>query len=139
MENAKQKGLGLIELIIIIGLFGLLIVLGVIMLGNERARTRDSQRLADMTRVQAAFQLLYYTQASYAEAADGCDEVGTAVAACGLDRYLNGIGTLQDPGSFSYRIAKVPDEHGYAVEFTLERGYGTLAPGSHFLTEQGIQ
>ena len=53
----NHSGLSLIELLIIIGLFGALITLGLFVLSNERARVRDSQRIADITRIQAAFQL----------------------------------------------------------------------------------
>ncbi len=138
-RSPRQSGLSLIELIIILGLFSVIVFLGVVLLGNERAKTRDAQRLADMTRVQAAFQLLYFEKASYKEAAAGCDAVGDDVSACGLERYLPGIGTLDDPGRFSYTVASIPDDGGYAIEFTLERQYGTLAPGKHRLTKAGVQ
>lgn len=135
----QSDGFSLIELIVIAGLFGLIVLVGVLMLGNERAKTRDAQRLADMTRVQAAMQLLYFEKMSYAEAADGCKQAGDPVAACGLGRYLPGFGTLRDPGKFSYTVGEVPDIDSYRFEFTLERGYGTLAAGKHQLTKSGIQ
>jgi type II secretory pathway pseudopilin PulG len=138
-RHSGQYGLSLIELIVILGLFGLVVFLGVVLLGNERAKTRDAGRLADMTRVQSAFQILYFEKASYAPAAEGCSAVGNDIASCGLERYLPGIGSLKDPGRFSYTIASVPDDGGYAVEFTLERAYGTLAAGKHRLTKAGIQ
>lgn len=138
MKTNKQ-GLSLIELIIIIGILGLLVVIGVVLLGNERARARDSQRIADMTRAQAAFQLLYFEKGSYQEAAQGCGQVGVSVNDCGLSRYLSGLGTLKDPSRFSYTISQVPDEDNYGVQFTLERQYGTLTSGKHTLTKVGIQ
>jgi hypothetical protein len=109
------------------------------LLGNERAKTRDAQRLADMTRVQAAMQLLYFEKMSYIEAADGCKQAGDAVAACGLGRYLPGFGTLRDPGKFAYTVGEVPDIDSYRFDFTLERGYGNLSAGKHSLTKSGIQ
>ncbi|MFH0853652.1 MAG: type II secretion system protein [bacterium] len=135
----KQQGLSLIELIIVIGIFGLVIVIGVVMLGNERARARDSQRIADMTKVQAAFQLLIFEKGSYLEAAQGCSEAGADINDCGLGRYLSGADSLKDPSRFAYTITQVPDEDNYRVQFTLERQYGTLAAGKHILTEAGIQ
>lgn len=138
-EPSRPSGLSLIELIVLIGLFGLTILLGIFLLGNERARTRDAQRLADMNRVQAAFQILYFEKASYAAAAEGCPRVGDDVADCGLGRYLAGFSVLRDPGKYAYTISKVPDQDGYEVAFTLERSYGTLEAGSHTLTKNGIR
>ncbi|MFH1028330.1 MAG: hypothetical protein V1791_10040, partial [Pseudomonadota bacterium] len=95
--------------------------------------------LADMTRVQAAMQLLFFEKMSYSEAAEGCPQAGDQVAACGLGRYLPGFGTLRDPGKFAYQVSEVPDSDGYRFEFTLERAYGTLTAGQHYLTKTGIQ
>ena len=135
----NHSGLSLIELLIIIGLFGALITLGLFVLSNERARVRDSQRIADITRVQAAFQLLYFEKASYKEAATGCPKTGDDVNQCGLGKYLNGLGALRDPGRFKYQISRVPDESDYGVAFNLERAYGGLKAGQHVLSKNGIK
>lgn len=138
-SNYNQSGLSLIELLIIIGLFAALVTLGLFVLSNERARVRDSQRIADLTRVQAAFQLLYFEKAGYQEAASGCASVGDDVNKCGLGNYLNGLSTLRDPGRFNYQISRVPDESDYGVAFTLERTYGGLKAGQHVLSKSGIR
>ncbi len=135
----NQSGLTLIELLIIIGLIGALITLGLFVLSNERARVRDSQRIADMARVQAAFQLIYFEKASYKEAAAGCSSLGDDVNQCGLGNYLNGLGRLRDPGRYRYQISRVPDDSDYGVVFTLERTYGGLKAGQHVLSKNGIK
>jgi type II secretory pathway pseudopilin PulG len=140
--NTTRKTLGgfsLVEMLISIGLLALVVVIGIVLIGNERARTRDSRRIADMTRVQAAFQILFFEKAGFSDAAQGCAKIGDEVNACGLGRYLVGIGTVRDPGKGGYTIAKVPDAEDYSVEFTLERSYGNLKAGVHHLTKAGIR
>ncbi|HCM67813.1 MAG: hypothetical protein A2898_00060 [Candidatus Kerfeldbacteria bacterium RIFCSPLOWO2_01_FULL_48_11] len=127
--------------IIIWALIGSAVIGGFfILLNNERAKTRDAKRVSDMTRVQAAFEVLFATSASYASAAEaGCDTVGEPVSACNVSFFLPDITTMADPGGSSYVMAEVPDDDGYAVSFTLERAYGLLVEGQHVLTQDGIR
>lgn len=122
-------GLGLAVIIAIFTLFLL----------NERARTRDAERITDVTRLAAGFALLYNQKASFLDAAVGCPTVGSLASACTLQNIIPGIGDIKDPGSFSYIVSKVPDRDDFAIQFRLEKKYGTLLPGFHLLTRAGIQ
>lgn len=141
-ERLHQKsgaGFTLAETLIIGALFGLFTLAGTLLLSAERARTRDMKRIADMTRLSAGFALLYGQKASYADAAAGCPTVDSDAAACTLSGVLSVGDSLQDPGKFSYTVKQVPDRANYAISFHLERSYGTLKAGEHFLTKAGIQ
>lgn len=135
----QKPGFTFSETLIVGALFALFILAGTLVLSMERSRTRDAIRIADMTRVAAAFAVMHAQQASYAAAATGCDQVGDQVADCAFIDVVNGLGQLKDPGRFSYTVATVPDRDGYAIAFKLERGYGILKSGSHTLTQNGIQ
>lgn len=135
----KRKAFTLTETLIIGALFGVFVLAGTLILSAERARTRDMKRVADMTRLSAGFALLYSQKASYADAAAGCGSVGSDVRTCGLTDVMSSIDVIKDPGKFHYTIAKVPDANDFAVSFRLERSYGTLKSGTHFLTKGGIQ
>ncbi len=135
----KTKGFTLTETLITGALVGVLIIVGTLLLSMERARTRDAQRLTDMTRLASGFALLYSQKASYADAATGCAAVGVSAAACTLTDTLAGLDGLKDPGRFTYTVSKVPDRDDFGVRFQLERRYGALGAGRHTLTKNGIQ
>lgn len=127
------------ETLVVGALFALFVLAGTLALSIERARTRDAVRIADMTRVAAAFAILHAQQASYASAAEGCSAVGDLVSACTLDTGVVGLGSLKDPSKYTYTVTRVPDRDDFAVSFHLERRYGSLAAGTHSLTKAGIQ
>jgi hypothetical protein len=136
----NQKGLSLVRLLIIIAVFCLVIGGGFLLLNSEKAKTRDAKRLSDITRLQAAFHLLYNETASYEQASQGgCDQAGVAVSSCNLSKYIPGIAQLADPGRYSYRVTQVPSAEGFEVTFNLEKSYGTLAAGKHILNPTGIK
>lgn len=134
-----KRGFTLTETLIVGALFGIVIIVGTLLLSMERARTRDAQRLADMTRLASGFALLYAEKASYADAATGCAKIGVAANTCTLTDVLPGLDGLKDPGRFDYTVSKVPDRDNFGIRFRLERRYGTLAAGAHTLTKNGIQ
>ncbi len=135
----QRRGFSLTETLITGALFGILVIVSTMLLSMERARTRDAQRLTDMTRIASGFALLYAQNASYADAAVGCPTVNTAAAKCTLTDVLPGLTDLKDPGRFSYIVSSVPDRENFGIGFHLERRYGTLAAGAHTLTKNGIQ
>lgn len=139
MKVRPTRGIGLISsLLILTAVSASLAVVG-LLLSQERSRVRDARRMADMVRVQYAFETLYREQASYAEAAGGCSQVEALVATCTLNTYLPTIAALKDPGGFAYRVTKVPDAKDYEVTFQLERGYDGLLAGKHTVSKNGIQ
>ena len=134
----KQKGFTLTETLIIGALFGVFVLAGTLMLSSERARTRDTKRIADMTRLAAGFALLYSQKGSYVDAAAGCPRVNSNPAACSLTSVIGALDAIKDPGRYHYTIYKVPDQDDFAVKFTLEKSYGSLLAGTHYLNRDGI-
>ncbi len=113
---------------------------GVRLIGQERAKARDSQRVADMARLQVGFLLLYNRTSSFAGAAqNGCDAVRKPVRTCNLAQDLPTIASFRDPRGGDYLVTKVPDATTYQVSFTLEQGTTGLAKGSHTLSPEGIR
>lgn len=134
-----QKGFSLKELIIFTGLLLMVIIFGVLLLNQERARTRDAKRITDITQVRFGFEVLFNEKNSYAEAASGCAKAGSLVSTCNLSAYLSNISQIKDPGKYRYQVAKVPGEKDFEVAFTLEKGYGSLIKGKHTLSAEGIK
>ncbi|MFH1366929.1 MAG: hypothetical protein ABIH38_02975 [Patescibacteria group bacterium] len=134
-----QKGFSLKELIIFTGLLLIVIIFGVLLLNQERARTRDAKRMADMAQVRFGFEVLFNETNSYAQAGEGCRQVGSLVSACDLSAYLANIAQIKDPGKYQYQVTKVPGEKDFEVTFTLEKGYDRLAKGKHTLSAEGIK
>lgn len=135
----QRRGFTLTETLITGALFGVLLIIATMVLSMERARTRDAQRIGDMTRIASGFALLYAQKASYADAAAGCSKVGVAASSCTLGEVLPGLEAVKDPGRFSYTVSKVPDRDDFGIRFRLERRYGSLSAGPHTLTKNGIQ
>lgn len=113
---------------------------GVRLVGAERAKARDAQRVADMARLQVGFLLLFNRTSSYAGAAQsGCDAVKKPVRSCNLVQDVPSIASFRDPRGGDYLVTKVPDATTYQITFTLEQGTTGLAKGNHTLSPAGIQ
>ncbi len=140
MLMKSGAGFTLVQLLLVIFVLGVLLAGSFLLLNNERAHTRDAKRMADMARLQAAFELLYHATASYGQAAtDGCNTIGMAVNSCNLSVYLPAIKSFRDPSSGSYIVSQVPSDSGYQITFSLEKSYDSFRAGPHTLSQNGIQ
>jgi hypothetical protein len=135
----KPQGLTMITIVLLALVYLGTLALGFSIIGSERAKARDAQRVADMARLQVGFALLYNRTASYASAATGCSKVQTPVRGCSLVQDMSDIAKLRDPRGGDYLVTKVPDQNSYEITFTLERGTTTLAKGKHVLTQNGVK
>jgi len=54
--NNKKSGFTLVELIVVVGIIGLLSALAVVSLSRQQARSRDSRRVGDITNINTALQ-----------------------------------------------------------------------------------
>ncbi|MFZ5365312.1 MAG: hypothetical protein ACOZBH_03935 [Patescibacteria group bacterium] len=149
-ENTNQKNIRLLEIIIMVGVIGILSTLAAIGVNNAQKKTRDNRRIEDMVMVRSAMQLIYNQSGSFN--GDTC-AAETRVADCSgpeLVKYINNIRELRDPDSngvscsqnfvkgCDYSFKSLTNE-SYSVYFYLEVGTQGLAKGPHLLTEQGIQ
>jgi hypothetical protein len=136
----KPKGLSMISIVVASLVALLVLFFGVRLIGQERAKARDAQRVADMARLQVGFLLLYNRTSSYAAAAEnGCSTVNTPVRSCNLAQDLSTIASFRDPRGGDYLVTVVPDAKTYQVSFSLEQGTTGLAKGAHTLTPEGIK
>ena len=135
----NQRGLTLLRILLIVFVVGVLLAAVFLFVTREQARARDAKRIADMARLQAAFELLFADRATYADAAQGCPQAGSPASACTLTTYLPTIAQLIDPSGGQYLVTVVPSKDAYGVGFTLERSYDGLKKGEHTLSQAGIQ
>ena len=64
-KNKKQKGFTLLELLVVIGIIGLLASILVINLTSARKRARDTKRIADIRNIQTATEDYYGKNGKY--------------------------------------------------------------------------
>ncbi len=136
----NQSGISILAILLIVVGVAVVIGGGFLLLNQERAHVRDAKRVSDMTRIQAAFELMFNEQASYAGAAlNGCSEAGALVSSCNLGSYVPTIKQMTDPGKYSYVVSAVPTAETYEVTFTLEKSYESFAAGRHTVSPSGIK
>ncbi len=64
-KNKKEKGFTLLELLVVIGIIGLLASIIVINLTSARKRARDTKRIADLRTLQTAMEDYYGKKGKY--------------------------------------------------------------------------
>lgn len=65
IKNKKEKGFTLLELLVVIGIIGLLASIIVINLTSARKRARDTKRIADLRTLQTAMEDYYGKHGAY--------------------------------------------------------------------------
>ncbi len=103
MTESKQ-GFTRIELLVVVGIIGLLSVLATVALNSARERSRDAKRLADVARTQVALEFYFNDHNSY--------PVATTALPLGqpITRCLSSSGFIGscDPSSESVYMERVP-------------------------------
>ncbi len=157
--NKRKNGFSLVEILIVIGVIGLILTAVVVILNLKQAEMRDGKRVNDMQPFRSAMEVIKNESGSYEKAL--CD-LG-AVSLCGqkssseLLKIIPELGALNDPKekqspcaskdicltkNCNYAITKLePDD--YEVLFHLERGikeFGDFGDkGCYRLTPRGIE
>ena len=110
LKENNKKGFTLIEILIVVVIIGVLsgLMLRVINVGDVRKKTQDSQRIADLKKIQTALELYFVDNRTYPVSANWTDITGTDSISNLLknNNYINQIPT--DPkaatvGDYKYK------------------------------------
>lgn len=138
-KNIQKNGFTVIELLIVLGIIGLLVLVGSVLLGTARERSRDSKRLSDLDITRRALEDYYHNNNRYPQAptpkllgSDGykviCSGTPTGFAetrsACGnATVFLDPIPTPPEPQPAQlsgYTYTSVSPNSTYAIDAALE-------------------
>lgn len=87
MSSRKNKGLSLLELIIVIAILGVLALLSIFFASTQLERARDAKRKADITNIRNGLEQYYDTTHCYPQTLQSC---GGSLSQ-GTDNYLYNI------------------------------------------------
>jgi prepilin-type N-terminal cleavage/methylation domain-containing protein len=153
--NKRKNGFSLVEILIVIGIVGLILTIVVVILNLKQAEMRDAKRISDIQVVRSAMEVIKNENGSYEKAF--CDL--TAVSACAqkssseLLKILPELSFLNDPkerqkacnqkvclaGSCNYGFTKL-DAADYEILFHLERGSSEFkSSGCYRATPRGVE
>lgn len=116
----NKKGFTLLELLVVIGIIGILVSLITVSFSNAQKSSRDSRRRQDLVSIQNAMEQ-YYSANSFVYPA--C--VGTDCAA--LEDYMSGGEVPTDPLSTNTQYTYIGDTSSYTVTATLEKAPATIS------------
>src|SRR3989344_3695789 len=124
----RQKGFTLIEILVVVGIIGLLASVVLSGLGSVRGRGRDARRAADLRSVQQGLEL-YYTKCQRYPGGSTCTDVTAPTSWSDLEIRLKGSslgvsGIPNDPlttdAARNYKYAVSSDGQEYILEAVLE-------------------
>ncbi len=121
-----RQGFTLVELLIVVGIIGLLSSVTLVGLGSFRARGRDARRVADLREVQNALEL-YYTQSqayppTTGSTADGTSWRSMVTAITGASVGVSSLPTTAPapaPNAI-YNYGSPSGNQSYVLQATLE-------------------
>ncbi len=161
----RQKGFTLVELLVAIGIIGILSSIAVVSVSNVRAKARDAKRVADVKQIQIGLEAYLNDKGEFPgfqgnlgvkNGADLIDKLcgtdaGFQKDACGADAtYMTPVPANPTPNGASYGYTS-KNAGGkdcsldadkmcatYEIVFNLEGGSGTLTKGTYKADENGI-
>lgn len=108
-NNSTNKGFTLIEILIVVMIIGILagIMLRVINIDDVRKKTRDSQRIADLKKIQTSLELYFVDNRIYPTTSgwvtiNGTDSISTILKGTSGDSYINQVPTDPKTGTLDY-------------------------------------
>ncbi len=150
-----KKGFTLVEILIVVGIVGIILVVWGLTLNSKQKETRDLARVRDIQILRDGLQVVKNETGDFGRSY--C-EVG-AVSNCALNerselaRYVTGLGFLNDPSdqrdlcldidlcrskNCNYSFSEISTDN-YEILFHLEKGVGTLSePGCYVASPFGI-
>lgn len=114
----KEKGFTLIELMVVVGIIGLLSSVILVAVASGRSRARDGRRKADLKQLQGALELSFNANNTYpTNAAFECADSGTLALGVLTPTFLPALPATQPgTGCAQYRGTAVD----YKLKVTLE-------------------
>ncbi|MCX6780774.1 MAG: type II secretion system protein [Candidatus Magasanikbacteria bacterium] len=156
-KNFQPNGFTILELLIVLGVIGLLILFGSILLGTARERARDATRLSDLDITRRALEDYFHSNNRYPQAPTPillgstgykviCAGTPTGFAetrsACGGSTvYLDPVPTppLPEPAQLSgYSYTSINPNNTYTIDAALEGAVNGLQ-GKVQISPAGIQ
>ena len=101
MRNKKQKGFTLIELLVVIAIIGLLASVVLVALNGAREKSREAKRLADVSQMSAAFELMFNDSNAYPTGANSAVASGYSAAAGAILGNGQGLMAVTTKGTFN--------------------------------------
>lgn len=126
MFKSTQKAFTLLELLVVIGIIGLLLSLISASFISAQRQGRDSRRRQDLTAIQNAMEQ-YYANNSFAYPSCNCTDATTACcAAINSSTYFSGGSAPVDPLGTSHYVYN-SSSTSYTVTATLEKDGSTIS------------
>ncbi len=147
MVSAFRRGFTILELIIVIAVFGLLATLAALSLNSARASLRDAQRLSDVSVLRAALSAYYLEKATFPLSG------GVDLGQPGTDTdVFTGSGFVAadqaQPPIYLERVPVGPRNNeyyrfrggatGYSVRFVMETETDLGPPNVYYAHQSGI-
>jgi prepilin-type N-terminal cleavage/methylation domain-containing protein len=151
----KTKGFTLVEILIVVGVFGLILTTLVVILNSKQKNLYDTKRVSDVQALRNALEVVKNEQGSYDKAlcelgfASACAQKSSSY----LLQVMPDLGNLNDPAvsnvlctsgqscvksGCNYTITLM-EEDAYEVLFHLDKGVeGVGEKGCYRLTQEGI-
>lgn len=159
MYQTKKRGFTLVELLITIGIIGILATVTAVSIGNARSKARDSKRLTEIKQIQNALTLYQNENQTFPNSDGNTLTLGNDAneyallcnTASGFQKTKQDCGDAQvfigvmpgDPlGNDPYLYQYKSDSNNlntYLMTFSLEAGTGNLAKGVYEATPAGIR
>ena len=119
-KNKFNLGFTLIELLIVISVIGVLsgIILNAINVQGIRQKSRDSQRVADLKRIQTALELYFADTRTYPVPS------ATAFVSASVNSTTTGLGALLSPTSYISQLPTDPSQGADVFAGCADTAYG---------------
>ncbi|MBI4250806.1 prepilin-type N-terminal cleavage/methylation domain-containing protein [Candidatus Uhrbacteria bacterium] len=155
----KKQGFTLVELLITIGIIGILATVTAVSIGNARAKARDSKRLTEVKQIQNALTLYQNENQAFPDSGGNTLTLGNGAGeyallcntASGFQKTKEECGDAQvfigtmpgdplgnDPYFYKYK-SDSNNLNTYLMTFSLEAGTGNLQKGVYEVTPAGIR
>ena len=142
-----RQGFTILEILIVIAVFGLLATLAIMSLNNSRAGLRDAQRLSDISILRSGLAQLWLQKAAYpASTGVNLGAAGTATDVL----TLSGFAAKENAGS-DFILDRVPTgpsaneyyryhagANGYSIRFQTERSTSLGLANVYYAHASGI-